>query len=139
MPRYFTAVALAIVETALYNLTRDGQRVLLVNFADMQAANSSIGLEDAPTPLRGLVSELLRLGEVVRELQDRDDQSAIDRAIDDEDDLRSLTLIELLRQELEAGADAHPNCESGSMYEIGTIANSVNRMAIGKKQGLQLS
>ena len=125
-------MALAIVETALNNVTPNGQRVRIVTFGAGSKESSSLGVADAPLPLRVFIRELLRLSSVLRNLQQQDDQRAIEQALQGQDDLTFLTLLELLRQELELGTSMDNSSESKPILEIRSIANSINRMAIGK-------
>lgn len=129
MSRFFTAVALAIVEAATKNLTPDGQRVRVVSYGAGHSRTRSFGTDDAPVQLRVFVREMLRLGAILKELSEKDDARAIELAVRGEDDLGSLTLMELLKQELELGAESNPG-EGGEIAEIRSIANFINRTAI---------
>lgn len=121
-----SAVALAIVQAAVSCLTPDGQRVRAVSF-DGQSA--SFGTEDAPISFRVFVRAIVSLGKILRELGQKDDDHAIELAMRGEDDLRSLTRIELLKQELEFGAEAGDAGDLSQAAEIRSIANHVRRMA----------
>lgn len=126
-------MALAIVEAALNYVTPDGQRIRVFAFDNGgRAHTTTLGSEDAPPVIQSFVRELLKFNAVLRTFQERDDQRAIELAMQGQDDLGSLTLIESLKQELELGVDSSNSSESPHMVEMRTICNSVNRMAIGE-------
>jgi hypothetical protein len=89
--------------------------------------------------LRVFVREILRFSAVLRNLQERDDQKAIDQAMAGQDDLGSLTLVETLKQELELGPEASNSAESPHLIEIRSVCNAINRMAIGELKSQRLS
>lgn len=123
---YSKAVAMAIVQAALTCLTPDGQRVRVVSF---NGQAESFGAEDAPISFRVFVRALVSLGKILRELESKDNDAAIESAMRGEDDLRSLTRIELLKQELEIGVEAGDAGDISQAAEIRSIANHVRRMS----------
>lgn len=124
---YYTAVAMAIVQAAMTSLTPDAQRVRVVSFNSGQPR--TFGTDDAPVSFRVFVRALVSLGKILRELEEKDNNDAIELAMRGEDDLRSLTRIELLKQELEVGVEAGDAGDISQAAEIRSIANHVRRMS----------
>ena len=127
---FFRAVALALVEVASTFLTPDGTRVRLVGTGHQRHA--SFGASDAPEPLRVFASEIIRLGAVLRDLQTKDDETAIRLAMDDRRDSNAATYMELLRRELEYGSETY-GLDEAQTAQIRSIANHINRLALGER------
>lgn len=128
---YFVAVALAIIEVASQNVSPDGQRIRVVSFGYGHERKQSFGIDDAPLQLRVFARELLRLGGILRQLQESDDERAMELAMQDQPDSIFLTQIELLKEEIEVGAE-NATCEGEEPSQIRTIANAINRMSLGR-------
>lgn len=138
VPRsYFTAVALAVVEAASNCLTPDGQRVRLVTFGPSRP--TSFGSLDAPPAYRVFVRAIIGLGAIFRDLQEKDNDRAIELAMSGQDDTLFLTRLEMLKEELENGPPDSDSIHEGESQrlretaELRTIANQVNRMALGEQ------
>lgn len=133
---YFTAVALAVVEASTNCLTPDGQRVRLVTYGPDRRA--SFGSLDAPPAYRVFVRAIVGMGAVLRDLEEKDNDRAIELAMSGQDDTLSLTRIEMLKEELENGPPDSDSIHEGESQrlretaELRTIANQINRMALGK-------
>lgn len=133
---YFTAVALAVIEAAMYGLTPDGQRVRIVSFGPGRP--TSFSPLDAPPAYKVFVRAIVGLGAVLKDLQDKDTDRAIELASSGQDDNMSLTRIEMLKEELENGPPDSDSIHDGESHrlretaELRTIANQVNRMSLGK-------
>lgn len=127
-------MALAIIEAALKNITPDGERVRVVSLDPR--GPSSFSPYDAPPSFRVFVRAIVSLGGILRQVQERDNERAIELAMADQDDDMSLTRIEMLKQEIEFGVpDSDSIHESESQHlretaELRTIANQINRMAL---------
>ena len=127
---FFRAVSLALVEVASTFLTPDGTRVRLVGTGHQRHA--SFGASDAPEPLRVFASEIIRLGAVLRDLQAKDDEKAIQLAIDDRGGSNAPTYMELLKRELEHGSETY-GLDEAQTAQIRSIANHVNRLSLGER------
>lgn len=99
----------------------------MVSFNSGQAR--SFGTDDAPISFRVFVRAIVSLGKILHELEQKDNDHAIELAMRGEDDLRSLTRIELLKQELEVGVEAGDAGNVSQAAEIRSIANHVRRMS----------
>ena len=134
--RYFTAVALAVIEAAMYGLTPDGQRVRVVALG--RGRPESFGPLDAPAAYRVFVRAIVGLGGVLNKLQDEDTERMIELANSGQDDNMSLTRIEMLKAEIVDGAPDSDSIHDGESHrlretaELRTVANQINRMALGK-------
>lgn len=126
---YFTAVALAIQQVALTNLTPDGNRIRIVGSGHRR--NASFGVDDAPEPLRVFAQEIIKLGAILKELQAKDDEHAIHLAVEGLEPGTSPTNMELLQSELEHGADSNHEQDGVQVAEIRSIANHIGRIALG--------
>lgn len=124
------------MEAALNGLTPDGQRVRVVSFGS--GGPTSFSSLDAPPAYRVFVRAIVGLGAALRDLVERDNQRAMELAMSGQDDNMSLTRIEMLKEELENGPPDSDSIHEGESQrlretaELRTIANQINRMALGR-------
>lgn len=99
---------------------------------------ASFGSLDAPPAYRVFVRAIVGMGAVLRDLEEKDNDRAIELAMSGQDDTLSLTRIEMLKEELENGPPDSDSIHEGESQrlretaELRTIANQINRMALGK-------
>ena len=92
---------------------------------------------DAPPAYRVFVRAIVGLGAIFRDLQEKDNDRAIELVMSGQDDMLFLTRIEMLKEELENGPPDSDSVFEGESQrlretaELRTIANQVNRMALG--------